>query len=116
MIPFTIYVLITAVLAFAAGFFLGKRKGGQSVFSFTDPDVAKEASEKGRVAVQERIERRKARIMERARQQGKITNDDVEDLFCISDATARNYLNDLEAEGKLTQVGESGRGVHYTPR
>ncbi len=77
---------------------------------FSEADI-----QKGREAVQERIERRKERIMELARKQGRITNDEAEDLFCISDNTARNYLNELEHEGKLTQHGETGRGVYYTP-
>lgn len=81
----------------------------------SDPEIQKAMSKKGREAVQARIAKRKARIMERARREGKVTNDDVEDLFCISDATSRNYLNELEAEGALTQVGTTGRGVHYTP-
>jgi predicted HTH transcriptional regulator len=118
MIPFSVYALIAIVLAFVGGFFLGKRtekKNLQNAPHFADSDFMKDLGEKGRKAQQERIERRKARIMERARRKGKITNDDVEDLFCISDSTARNYLNDLEHSGLLTQQGTSGRSVHYTP-
>lgn len=120
MIPFSIYTLAFIIIAFAAGFFLGKRKGKngnhQNAPSFADSKVAKEARKKGEIAVARRIEKRKARILAQAEKEGRITNDGVEDLFCISDSTARNYLNDLEAEGKLTQVGESGRGVYYTPK
>ena len=112
MIPFSIYAFIAVVVAFAVGFFLGKK---QTTSLFNDPDFAKEAGEKGRKAVQERIEKLKRRVMERAREQGRITNDDVEDHFCISDATANKYLNDLEDEGLLVQHGTTGRGVYYTP-
>jgi len=118
MIPFFIYTLIATMVAFAGGFWVGKKQGNhQSAPRFGDlpnSSRAKEMGEKGRKIVEARIEKRKARIMERAKREGKVTNDDVEDLFCISDATARNYLNELEAEGLLTQHGESGRGVHYT--
>lgn len=120
MTLFSIYTLAFIIIAFGVGFFLGKRtekgRNHQIAPSFADSRVAKEARRKGEIAVAKRIEKRKARIMERARKKGRITNDDVEDLFCISDSTARNYLNKLEAEGKLTQVGESGRGVYYTPK
>jgi len=71
-------------------------------------------SKKGQVAIRKRIDKRKSRIMELAREKGRMTNDDVEDMFCISDDTARNYLDELEHEGKLKQIGETGRGVYYT--
>jgi len=83
---------------------------------FPNTPFSKQDAEKGREAIAKRTEKRKARIMEHARAEGKITNDDVEDLFCISDHTARNYLNELEKEGKLEQKGETGRGVYYTPK
>lgn len=44
----------------------------------------------------------------------KITNDDVEQLLRVSDATATRYLDELEEDGKITQVGKTGKGVHYT--
>ena len=111
----SIYSFIFIVLAFAVGYALGFFRSKKSTAAFSDPTVAKAASKKGREAVQARITKRKDRIMEHAKKEGKITNDDVEDLFCISDATARNYLNELEHEGKLIQQGTTGRGVHYTP-
>lgn len=89
-------------------FFKARISKSASPFSLQD-------AKKGREAVANRIEKRKARIMERAHKEGKVTNDDIEDLFCISDSTARNYLNELEKEGKLTQQGATGRGVYYTP-
>jgi len=96
---------------------LGKKKGlnHQNAGRFSDSEVAAEAGEKGRATVQKHIAKRKERIMDKAIRQGRITNDDVEDLFCVSDATARNYLNDLEEDGHLLQNGESGRSVFYTP-
>jgi len=38
---------------------------------------------------------------------------DIEKLLDISDVTARKYLNELESEGKIKQIGEVGRNVHY---
>lgn len=43
----------------------------------------------------------------------RITNDWVQKELSISDATAERYLNDLEGEGLLHQVGDSGQGVYY---
>ena len=43
-----------------------------------------------------------------------ITCNDVEELLDVSGATARKYLKELEDEEKITQIGESGKGVYYT--
>ena len=40
-------------------------------------------------------------------------NNDVERMFAVSDATATNYLSELEKEGKIRQVGKTGRSVSY---
>lgn len=44
----------------------------------------------------------------------KIANDDVEKALGVSDATAERYLNELEKEGLIKQVGETGKYVYYT--
>lgn len=56
----------------------------------------------------------KAKILEEIGKNGKLANNDVENLLGVSDATATRYLDELEKEGKLRQVGETGRGAHYT--
>lgn len=43
----------------------------------------------------------------------KITNDDVQKLLKISDATAERYLQELEQKGLLKQEGETGHSVFY---
>lgn len=45
-----------------------------------------------------------------------ITNRDVERLLGVSDVTATRYLEELEREGKLAQVGKAGRFVSYRLR
>lgn len=45
--------------------------------------------------------------------QGKLTNNHIEMMLGISDATAERYLNELEKEGKVKQVGDIGSGVYY---
>lgn len=56
---------------------------------------------------------RKERILTMAREKGTVTNDDVEKSLGVSDATATNYLSELEREGKIEQIGERGRFVTY---
>ena len=112
--------LIYIAIAFIFGIILGKYSfsGPTTKFSKSEgssPEVMNELREEAHEAIQARTNKRKAKILALAGKQGRITNDDVEDMFCISDSTARRYLNELEEEGKLNQIGTTGRGVHYTP-
>jgi len=40
-------------------------------------------------------------------------NDDVERLVKVSNATAERYLDELEKEGKIKQIGKTGHAVYY---
>lgn len=61
----------------------------------------------------EEKENNKNRVLVILGNKGSITNDDVEEALSVSDATASRYLSELEEEGKIRQVGETGRGVYY---
>lgn len=43
----------------------------------------------------------------------RITNDEAENFLGVSNATAERYLNELEKEDLLRQVGQIGQGVYY---
>lgn len=43
----------------------------------------------------------------------RITNDDVQKLVNVSDATATRYLDELEKEKLIRQVGTEGKYVYY---
>ena len=58
-------------------------------------------------------EKNKQKILESIEAQKSITNDAVENLLLVSDATATRYLDELEKEGKIKQVGKTGKGVFY---
>ena len=62
---------------------------------------------------QERKKGRKERIVKLLEEKDRITNNDVEELLGVSDATATNYLDELEKEGKIEQFGRTGRSVYY---
>ena len=51
--------------------------------------------------------------MARLSEKGKITNDEVEKLLRVSDATATRYLDALEKEGRVRQEGKTGKSVVY---
>lgn len=45
--------------------------------------------------------------------QPQMTNQHVEMYLGISDATATRYLEELEKEGKVRQIGKTGPDVYY---
>lgn len=63
--------------------------------------------------MQEIKENRKQGIIKELAERGKIQTNKVADLFDISRATAFRYLEELEQEGKIEQIGVTGRGVEY---
>ena len=69
---------------------------------------------KARATIQDRKRKKLDKIMEALNAKGKITNDEVEKLLHVSDATATRYLSALEKEGKIQQVGKTGKAVQYT--
>lgn len=54
----------------------------------------------------------KQKIIEFFEGKEKVSNNDIEKLLGVSDATAERYLNELEKEGVLRQKGES-KGIYY---
>lgn len=103
-------LVIAMIVGLVAGWFFGRR-AGQAAPEFASDDSKERTAAK--VALDERLEERHARIMEKVRAEGRITNDGVEELFCISDRTASVYLGQLVDEGKLERYGV-GRGTYYT--
>ena len=69
------------------------------------------------VKARERLQFRKRQKLEKilalAQKKGRITNDDVEKLLRVSHKTASRYLEILEKENRIRQVGGTGRGVYY---
>lgn len=101
------------VVGGVVGWYARNRSLQQSVLSFYDDEEREDVLRSAHVAVAKRTERRLDRIMQAANQTGQITNDGVEDLFCISDRTASTNLRTLSKAGKLKRQG-TGRGTFYT--
>ena len=74
---------------------------------WTDTDRAKAAA-----VHHQDTEAQLAKIIEFVKKHKKITNDDIEKLLHVSDATATRYLELLIKRGILKKEG-GGRGVHY---
>ena len=58
-------------------------------------------------------ETRKQKILKELARRGKIKTNQVADLLEVSRATAFRYLEELEKEGKIEQIGAFGRNVEY---
>lgn len=67
-----------------------------------------------RANIQGRKTKKLEKIMELLNKKETITNDEVEKLLHVSDATATRYLSALEKQGKIKQSGTTGKGVTYT--
>ena len=61
----------------------------------------------------ERKEKLKSRILQLFDHAKEITNSDVGEALDIPSRSAVRYLEELEQEGKIRQVGDIGRGVRY---
>ena len=61
----------------------------------------------------ERKEKLKSRILQLFDHAKEITNSDVGEALNIPSRSAVRYLEELEQEGKIRQVGDIGRGVRY---
>lgn len=111
-----ILVFIIIVLALVVGFLLAQKYGS--------PASNAKRSFAGWFKVlpldpvnQQRIQKRQEalqKVMELFVNQEKITNSDIQKLLSISDATANNYLNQLQKEGNIAQHGSDGHSVFYT--
>ena len=64
--------------------------------------------------VRARKKERLEKIVAMVREKKVITNDDVEKLLKVSDATATNYLRELVKEGRLKRSGGKFH-EHYEP-
>lgn len=69
---------------------------------------------KAQAVIQLRKQKKLLKIMTLFEKKKHITNDEVEKLLHVSDATATRYLSHLEQQGKIKQTGKTGHAVSYT--
>ena len=71
---------------------------------------------KEKIVVVEKTNYRKSQAVEYLQKHGEITNTEYRELTGVSDTQAVRDLDELEAEGKIEQIGDVGRGVVYKPK
>lgn len=117
-------LIIVAIVSFVIG-----RKTAKNFAPRKEEELSKIRKE-AMEALTERTEKRKEKILYILENEGVhqeelkacgvndirkgITTANVEKLLDVSGATARKYLNELEAENKIKQIGTTGRDVYYT--
>jgi Fic family protein len=101
-------LIIVGVAGVMLGMYMARRGEGAKRSGNTQSAV-----NEGRVvAKQVALER----VFREIQQKGIITNDEVQALLGVSDATAERYLQELEAAGSIAQMGATGKGVSYRIR
>jgi predicted HTH transcriptional regulator len=93
-----IFILITVlVIGIAVGFYFSSRKKNAGL-------IGKQVKVK---------QENKEKILSFLNRNEKVANNDIEKLLGVSDATATRYLEELEQEGKIQQIGTTGHAVFY---
>jgi predicted HTH transcriptional regulator len=96
-------------------FLLGALIGGLGVWLVTR-GYPRGSLAKAHQAAERRKETAQGKILSLVKEKGKVTNDEVQALLKVSDATATRYLESLEQKGQIIQQGRVGRGVFYVPK
>jgi predicted HTH transcriptional regulator len=76
--------------------------------------ILRQLLNKAQEAIQFRKRKKLDKIMSMFETKSKITNDEVEKLLHVSDATATRYLTILKQENKIKQEGKTGKSVFYS--
>lgn len=96
---------------------VGAVAGGLVVQFLNRPSGSKGARKKRKKGLIEQQARKKQEHKKRIRDalqiKSALTNNHLEQLVGISDATATRYGDELEKEGYVRQVGKTGRHVYY---
>ena len=80
----------------------------------TDPNIIQKLLNKARAKIQERKSKKLDKIMTLFNTNPQITNKDIQKLLRTSRVSAFRYLNTLEQENRIKQVGNTGKSVFYT--
>ena len=98
----TFILIIIGGLGIVLGFVLGRADARERISSFINTE---------KPALKDR---RKQMLVKHLRDRERLTNSEAQELLGVADSTITNYFDELEDEGVVTQVGETGRGVYYT--
>jgi len=104
-----IILIIAGIAGVILGTYLGRRRKMRKMDKPLDYARGKENKSEDQKKKEENLQ--KIRELFNARE--RLANNDIENLLAVSDATATRYLDELEKEGYIRQVGKTGRFVYY---
>lgn len=81
-----------------------------------DPGIIRRLLDKAKSKIQERKRKKLDKIMSLFAILPQVTNKDVQKSLRVIKRTATRYLDQLEKEGRITQVGKTGKSVIYTKK
>jgi|GEM_PF-6468195 len=115
LLIFLALICIVLLIVYKNNQGLGKLKKENERLTDLVESVAKRYSGERNINVPgvSELELKKQKIMHYLDNHEMVTNDDVEKICSVSDSTATNYLQLLEDEGKIVQIGGKGRYVYY---
>ena len=99
------YTIIILIIGFSLGYWYAQTRKKDK------PQMNQKAQEFHRIK-----EENKKKIIAYLKENAKVTNNDVEELLGVGDTSAYKYLEGLQQEGIVTQVGKEGRSVFYQLR
>ncbi len=107
------YILIIIfVVGVAFGIWFARRKG-RGPFDYAHGKSGSDLISRQMKEKADNLEKILAAFDKSPSSQG-MTNDDIQKLIGVSDATVTRYMDELEKEGKVRQVGATGKYVYYT--
>lgn len=109
-------LILIFVLGMVAGGVAIKMLGKKNNLSLNpSPSLGEGKAEKASLIEKQAEEKRrnKEAILGLLETEGRLTNNHIEQMLGISDATATRYLEELEKGGFVRQVGTTGQHVYY---
>ena len=119
MVYYVILVLIIVVMGIWIWYLQKRNKENEKEISALEKEVKETADlggglEEYNKKMQDKKEHAKEKIMELFKDKEKISHKEVVKALNISKNTVIRYLDALEAENKIKQVGKTGQSVFYT--
>jgi len=111
------YFLLILIVAFLLTFVLLYKSRYSNTKDKTKEDnnvkIIGEGLSRYQKEIQKGKEDRKSQILELFKTKTELTNNDVEKVLGVSDATATRYFDELEREGIVEVFGDSKRAAKY---
>jgi Fic family protein len=104
-----IYLITGLIIGFVLGWLLKPKEALQAPLENSQEQTTQGYLSESMKQKQKNLEKIRAYIKTRS----QVTNNAIEHLLGVSDATVIRYLDELEKEGLIKQIGKTGPSVYY---